>query len=96
MLEPADIADDLDGIFISHSLDRRHVAVRPVVGAGAVSDRQVEAGVRMVIRLINRMDQRRAVVRSHRILPVAGAAMSFEQRLALGHLRRRPGRRRRR
>src|SRR5579884_390108 len=87
-LEPADIADDLLDVFRRDSVDPGHVPEVPMVGADAVRGRSLEGDVRMMIGLVDLVDQRRALSGAGGPVSMAAGAVGLELGLAGPKLRR--------
>src|SRR3989449_11732574 len=71
-LQPPDILHDLIDIPRSDAFDLRHVAELPMVRPNAVGRRQLEGLIRVMVRLVDPMYERRSVVGSHPLFPMTG------------------------
>ena len=89
-LQPAYILHDLIDIAWGHALDLWHIAELPVVCLDAVGCSPLESLISVVVRLIDLMDERGAVVRSCCLFSMAGRTICIECRftsLELGRYR---------
>ncbi len=79
-LKPADIRDDLIDVAGGDRIDLGHVAEFPVVGTDTIRSRQLERGIAVVVRLIDLVYERRALLRAHTLLAVARRTIRVEFR----------------
>jgi len=89
-LQPPHILHDLIDIPRSDAFDLRHVAELPMVRPDAVGRRQLEGLIRMMVRLVDPMYERRSVIGACRLFPMTGRTVCVEcgfTRLELGRHR---------
>lgn len=81
LLEPANIFHNLIDVLGSYALDFRHIAKFPMVSANAVCRGQLKGRIAMMARLIDFVDQRRAMISPGSSLAVTHRATGVELRL---------------
>jgi len=78
LLEPANVPHNLINILGGHTLDLRHIAELPMVRTNAVGSRHLKRRIAVMVRLVDFVDQRRAVIGSGSSLAMTYRAMSVE------------------
>ncbi len=81
-LEPPHVPDDVGNVTRSHRFDLRHVAEIPMMRTDSAGCRHLEGLIAVMIRLINLVHERRAVIGPSPSFTVADRAIGFELRLA--------------
>src|SRR5262249_39671256 len=64
LLEPANVPHNLINVLGGHTLDLRHIAELPMVCTNAVRSRHLKRRIAVMVRLVDFVDQRRAVIGS--------------------------------
>ena len=82
-LEPPHVNGNLGDIVRGDTLDLRHIAEFPVVGADAPARCKLERGISVMTRFVNLVHERRTLRRADRPLAMAAGTIGVELGLPL-------------